>query len=303
MFRRSGGSMVMVRFPFAAQYGRLPGGWQPRTGRNAADHDAGVSFDAVWGVGRDDVGRGARLDPARTVAMLPVGAIEAHGPAPAARHRRGDRRGDGARRRRAARSARARAAAAARRSPYTAAPFAAGFPGTLSVARRDRDRDSSLDLARELTRHGFARARDRQRPPRPRAPRRSPRAAPRAAKERLLADRLSRPDARSRGRGRLTEEFRSGACHAGPLEGSIVLAERPDLVREESRRELAPNPASLSTAIRDGDAHVRGGRRAARLLRLARRRDRRGRARHDRDARRDPRRRGRAKLRAEDGPA
>ena len=51
---------------------------------------------------------------------------------------------------------------------------------------------------------------------------------------------------------RLSEEFKSGACHAGQYEGSVVLARRPELVREDVRRELAANPRSLSTAIRDG---------------------------------------------------
>src|SRR5262249_12974146 len=51
---------------------------------------------------------------------------------------------------------------------------------------------------------------------------------------------------------RLTEEFKSGTCHAGQFESSIVLAERPDLVRESTMASLAPNPASLSRAIRDG---------------------------------------------------
>ncbi|MGA0870338.1 MAG: creatininase family protein, partial [Planctomycetota bacterium] len=51
---------------------------------------------------------------------------------------------------------------------------------------------------------------------------------------------------------RLTDEFKSGACHAGQFEGSIVLAERPDLVRDAIRAELPPNPVSLSVAIRDG---------------------------------------------------
>jgi creatinine amidohydrolase len=51
---------------------------------------------------------------------------------------------------------------------------------------------------------------------------------------------------------RLGEEFRSGACHAGRFETSIVLAERPDLVREPIRRDLPANPASLSRAIREG---------------------------------------------------
>jgi creatinine amidohydrolase len=51
---------------------------------------------------------------------------------------------------------------------------------------------------------------------------------------------------------RLSEEFRSGACHAGQFETSIVLAERPELVRDTTRAALPPNPASLSRAIRDG---------------------------------------------------
>ena len=51
---------------------------------------------------------------------------------------------------------------------------------------------------------------------------------------------------------RLTEEFQSGACHAGSYEGSMVMAARPDLVREEIQRSLEPNLRSLSTAIREG---------------------------------------------------
>ena len=51
---------------------------------------------------------------------------------------------------------------------------------------------------------------------------------------------------------RLTDEFKSGACHAGQFETSIVMAERPDLVRESIRAGLEPNPASLSRAIKEG---------------------------------------------------
>ena len=51
---------------------------------------------------------------------------------------------------------------------------------------------------------------------------------------------------------RLTDEFRSGACHAGRYEGSVVMATRPDLVRGAIQRSLAPVPASLAQAIRDG---------------------------------------------------
>jgi creatinine amidohydrolase len=51
---------------------------------------------------------------------------------------------------------------------------------------------------------------------------------------------------------RLSAEFKSGACHAGQFETSIVMAERPDLVRESIRVTLDDNVASLSQAIREG---------------------------------------------------
>jgi len=60
---------------------------------------------------------------------------------------------------------------------------------------------------------------------------------------------------------RLTEEFRTGACHAGRFEGSVVLAEAPELFRADVALSLAPNPTSLSTAIREGRRtfHEAGG--------------------------------------------
>ena len=51
---------------------------------------------------------------------------------------------------------------------------------------------------------------------------------------------------------RLGDEFRSGACHAGKYETSLVLAAEPFLVRGERAEALAANPTSLSRAIRDG---------------------------------------------------
>ena len=50
----------------------------------------------------------------------------------------------------------------------------------------------------------------------------------------------------------LTDEFKSGACHAGQFEGSIVMASRGDLVRTEIQSALPDNPASLSVAIQAG---------------------------------------------------
>lgn len=50
----------------------------------------------------------------------------------------------------------------------------------------------------------------------------------------------------------LTDEFVSGACHAGQFETSLVMVERPSLVQHEVRRTLTPNPASLVSAIANG---------------------------------------------------
>lgn len=51
---------------------------------------------------------------------------------------------------------------------------------------------------------------------------------------------------------RLGDEFKSGACHAGRYETSLVMAAGPFLVRRERSQGLEPNPKSLSVAIREG---------------------------------------------------
>jgi creatinine amidohydrolase len=50
----------------------------------------------------------------------------------------------------------------------------------------------------------------------------------------------------------LTEEYKRGACHAGSYETSLVLAERPELVRDERRAALPPLPINLAHAMREG---------------------------------------------------
>lgn len=189
------------------------------------------------------------LDRARAIGVLPVGAVEAHGPhlplstdvviAQAMARA-------GAERLRAA----GWTAVVMPALPYTAAPFAAAFPGTVSVAPETLVA-MLLDVASELGRHGFAalaianahldpahlgalsevvtRARAQGLPP-------------------VVAPDLTRKP----WGGRLTEEFKTGACHAGRFESSIVMAERPEWVREPVRVALPPNPSSLSTAIREG---------------------------------------------------
>lgn len=50
----------------------------------------------------------------------------------------------------------------------------------------------------------------------------------------------------------LSREFKSGACHAGQYETSIMLAERPALVRDDVRTSLPEVPISLAEKLRAG---------------------------------------------------
>ncbi|HXG68486.1 MAG TPA: creatininase family protein [Blastocatellia bacterium] len=59
----------------------------------------------------------------------------------------------------------------------------------------------------------------------------------------------------------LTDEFRRGDCHAGSYETSLVLAARPELVREDVRQQLEPVPISIADKIKEGARtfHEAGG--------------------------------------------
>jgi creatinine amidohydrolase len=78
----------------------------------------------------------------------------------------------------------------------------------------------------------------------------------RAAVERVEGEarlRVAYPDlTRRRLAERLGEEFRSGACHAGRYESSILLAVRPDLVDDAERERLPALPISLVEAAVSG---------------------------------------------------
>jgi creatinine amidohydrolase len=189
------------------------------------------------------------LERGRTVAILPIGAVEAHGP-----HLPLDTDVVIAR----AMASAAGNRLAARGTPvvilpvfaYTAAGFAAAFPGTIGVSGITVTA-LIVDIARSLTQHGFgslAIANAHLDP--------EHRTALHEAVKLGRADRLLPiifPDLTRKPWGqRLGDEFRSGACHAGQFESSIVLAERPGHVREEIRQALRPNPQSLSRAIRTG---------------------------------------------------
>jgi creatinine amidohydrolase len=184
-----------------------------------------------------------------SVAILPVGAIEAHGP-----HLPLET--DVIIAQAMARSGAARLAARGLRVvllpplTYTAAGFAQAFAGTLSL-RPETATATAVDIAGSLARHGFG--------------------VLAIANAHLDPGHLASLDAavtairRDVGLAvacpnlavkpwalRLSDEFKSGACHAGQFETSIVLAERPELVREGVMAGLPANPASLSRAIKDG---------------------------------------------------
>jgi creatinine amidohydrolase len=53
---------------------------------------------------------------------------------------------------------------------------------------------------------------------------------------------------------RLTEEFRAGSCHAGRYETSLVLADRPELVRRDRMKALEPRIVDMPGAIAEGRA-------------------------------------------------
>ena len=189
------------------------------------------------------------LDRSRVVALLPVGAVEAHGPhlplgtdliiAEAMVRNAAERL-----------SARGRIPVILPTMAYSAAPFAAGFPGTLSI-KPDTARALLLDIGNALRLQGVSVLGLANAHLDPAHVSSLHAAVNRMRTECRLA--VAFPDITMKPWAlRLTDEFKSGACHAGQYEGSIVLAERPELVDDKIRRSLPANPASLSRAIRDG---------------------------------------------------
>jgi creatinine amidohydrolase len=184
-----------------------------------------------------------------SVAILPVGAIEAHGPhlpletdviIAQAMARSG-----------AARlTSRGLRVATLPPLAYTVAGFAQAFAGTVSL-RSEAATATVVDIAGSLGRHGFgvlAIANAHLDP--------EHLASLETAVNLIRRDlgiAVAFPNLAAKPWAlRLGDEFKSGACHAGQFETSVVLAERPDLVREGLMTGLTPNPTSLSRAIRDG---------------------------------------------------
>jgi creatinine amidohydrolase len=190
------------------------------------------------------------LEPRQPIAILPLGAIEAHGPhlplgtdiviAEAMARAGGERL-----------SARGFDVIILPTLPIAPAPFAAAFAGTIDTAPAAT---AALieGIVRSLSRHGTRAtviANAHHDPAHV--------AAIRAAVDQIdkeQANRVIFPDlTRRRWAARLTDEFQSGACHAGRYETSVVMAERPQSVVVEAMRTLAANPRSLVASIQRGD--------------------------------------------------
>jgi creatinine amidohydrolase len=189
------------------------------------------------------------LPEGRTVAILPTGAVEAHGPhlplgtdiviAEA--------------------MARAGAARLSARNLHVLivptlalapAPFAAAFAGTINTPAEATTMIVS-GVARSLASHGVrvtAVANAHHDPAHVDALRAAVASVRNDGRATLVFPDLTR----RRWAEKLTQEFRSGACHAGRYEGSVVLAERPDVVNTAVMQTLPPNPRSLVDAIRSG---------------------------------------------------
>jgi len=188
-------------------------------------------------------------DRERAAAILPIGALEAHGPhlplatdvlIAEAMARAGAEK----------LSTRGMDALLLPTLAYAPAPFAADFPGTLSLEAAALT-TQLVSIADSLARHDFdllAIANAHLDP--------AHLAAIQAAVTQIRQAgrvRVAYPDVTQRPwASRLTAEFRSGACHAGRYETSIIMALRPEWVHETLRVTLPPNARSLSAAIAAG---------------------------------------------------
>jgi creatinine amidohydrolase len=188
-----------------------------------------------------------RDGPRTPVLLLPVGAVEPHGPhAPLATDQL------------ISAGMCTRAAERFKGDPdlevlvlpalhYGVTEFAAAFPGTISIGS-DTLRALVVDVCGSLKAQGLTRivvVNNHFEPAHVAALR----AAVGEAGVAYL-DLLRRANV-----ARLTEEFRSGSCHAGQYETSLVLADRPELVDTEVLPELPPvivdMPAAMSAGATD----------------------------------------------------
>jgi len=185
-------------------------------------------------------------DERRTVLVLPLGATEPHGPhAPLETdtlislgicERAAERLVDDPEVR----------ALVLPSLPYGVTRYGAAFPGGISIGEATL-RALVLEIASSLAGQGFERivlVNSHFEPEQVRTLREA--VAELGASARLL------DLTRRRNAERLTEEFRSGSCHAGRYETSLVLADRPGLVRQERMAALESKMIDMPAAIAAG---------------------------------------------------
>ncbi|MGZ3405876.1 MAG: creatininase family protein, partial [Polyangia bacterium] len=191
----------------------------------------------------------AELVPRRPVVLVPIGSTEAHGPhLPLATDAI------------LSDELAARAAAALDSGGYTTlvAPtlsyaithYASEFAGTISIAAETATA-LVADVCASLIEQGLARVclvNSHLEPAHVQSLKEAcARVQARTKVAVVFADQMEKRWART-----LTDEFKRGACHAGSYETSLVLAARPELVRDEVRRELMVKPIDLARAMREG---------------------------------------------------
>ena len=128
--------------------------------------------------------------------------------------------------------------------PYGVTEFGAAFPGCVSIGSGTL-KALVLDVCRSLAAQGLGRivvVNNHFEPAHVTALREATREAGVAYLDLV----------RRRNAERLTEEFRSGSCHAGQYETSLVLADRPELVDTAVMRTLPEVEVDLPAAMASG---------------------------------------------------
>ncbi|MBI4955539.1 MAG: creatininase family protein [Myxococcales bacterium] len=188
----------------------------------------------------------ARLGRHEVVVLVPVGSVEPHGPhLPLATDTLiGEAVAEGAAAELARRGTDALVAPSV---AYGVTEFARGFAGAVSVANGTLTALLAR-IATSLVGQGFRHVCFVSQHLEP-----AHEAEVRAAVTGLPHGSASVASPLSRRWGRLlSDEFKSGACHAGEYETSLVLAIAPELCDQERAATLAPLAVSLSDSIRAG---------------------------------------------------
>jgi creatinine amidohydrolase len=185
-------------------------------------------------------------DERRTVLLLPLGATEAHGPhAPLETdtlisvgicRRASERLEDDPEVR----------ALLLPPLPYGVTRYGAAFPGGISIGEETL-RALVVEISQSLALQGFRRLVLVNSHFEPEQVRTLREAVEELGEGVRLLDLTRRENAQ-----RLTEEFRSGSCHAGRYETSLVLADEPALVQRERMEALEAKMIDMPAAIAAG---------------------------------------------------